>query len=131
MKEYPNANYVTLEKLMLIFFKWNVNIPTAATFCEFYIEFISNAKDFQNNRHERFTSIRNMKESLALQVLEFLDLALLGKCFVNVTNIMIIFFKFYLIFLLLFKHRYFIIVRCNTIKIGSRMFSCCKIFISH
>lgn len=59
---------------MLVFFEWNVWSPTAADFCEYFIEFIVD----KNDQSEQFLYFRDMKIFVAHKTFDYLDAVLLG-----------------------------------------------------
>lgn len=72
--QYPIADFSVLEVLLLKFFNWNLIIPTAATFVEFWLLYIVQASDFADSTCELlFHQHRTRAIELAL---EFLDITL-------------------------------------------------------
>lgn len=62
-KPYPREDYNTLEIIMLGFFSWEVNVPTAAQFLSYFGEFIVNEDDFNQSR-DKFTDLVTMNFEL-------------------------------------------------------------------
>lgn len=79
-KSYPLTDYVTLEKCILNFFQYDIMIPTASVFIEYYIEGIIDYNDLIENHIDCVNkqNIRVIKQKLAKYVLEYLDLTLKG-----------------------------------------------------
>lgn len=72
--QYPVSDFTVLEVLLLKFFNWNLIIPTAATFVEFWLLYIVEAADFADSTCElQFHQQRTRAIELAL---EFLDITL-------------------------------------------------------
>lgn len=80
--QYPVADFTVLEVLLLKFFNWNLIIPTAATFVEFWLLYIVQARDFEVSTGELpFYERRSRVVEVAL---EFLDITLTD---IKMTNI--------------------------------------------
>lgn len=79
------SEYNVLEGMILKFFEFQMIIPTAATFLEYFIEGIVDDCDFDvsNESHKRFHSLMAMKRELTDLALEFLDLILLNLYMVH------------------------------------------------
>lgn len=74
------GDYLQLERLTLKYFNWQIIIPTAVTFFEFYIEAIINDFDYENIAHTgRFFSYNAMKQQVIERAVEFLD-STLNEC---------------------------------------------------
>lgn len=74
---YERKDYGDLERVMINFFDWNLLVPTAATFLEYYAEkLISEGPDeyFKNGRKQ----LLHGQVSLARLAFEFLDITLWG-----------------------------------------------------
>uniref|UniRef100_A0A1Q3EW39 Putative cyclin b n=1 Tax=Culex tarsalis TaxID=7177 RepID=A0A1Q3EW39_CULTA len=72
--QYPIADFSVLEVLLLKFFNWNLIIPTAATFVEFWLLYIVDSSDFAGCLSEvQYHKQRTCAIELAL---EFLDITL-------------------------------------------------------
>lgn len=74
---YAKEDYHILETVILKMFDWDVNVPTAATFCVYFVEFIASAEDFKNYKHW-FTSENQMRSELKTLAMSFLELSLFG-----------------------------------------------------
>lgn len=60
---------------MIAFFKWDLLVPTAATFLEYFIEKVINDNEFNLFNADQ----RKPKEAVAFSAMEYLDLSLLGS----------------------------------------------------
>lgn len=70
-------DYAKMERLMLEFFDWNLLIPTAANFIEYYIEYIVDRQDYELvHNYTRFCSYTAMKRDVMDLVFEYLSLTL-------------------------------------------------------
>lgn len=68
------VDYLQLERLTLKYFDWQIIIPTAVSFFEFYIEAIINDYDYENIAHTgRFSNFFAMKSTVIERAIEFLD----------------------------------------------------------
>lgn len=78
---YLKQDYNILESMMLKLFDWDVNIPTAATFCLYYADFVVDESDFNNNNNNQgmFDSFDEFKENIKTQTIDFVDLSLFGE----------------------------------------------------
>lgn len=65
-------------------FEWDINLPTAATFCSYYIEFVVNENDFRENR-DQYPNFEAMKTEVKSIVWKLLELSLFGK-FSQISN---------------------------------------------
>lgn len=74
------CDFLALEAIILKFFQFQLMIPTAATFLEYFIEGIVDDCDFEgsNTNSTRFHSLMAMKRKLTDLALEFVDLMLLN-----------------------------------------------------
>lgn len=63
---------------MLKLFDWEVNIPTASTFCSYYAEFVVDETDF-NDFQGMFDSFEDFKHDIKTQTIDFVDLSLFGE----------------------------------------------------
>lgn len=69
--------YMDLERMVLQFFGWNIIMPTAVSFFEFYIEAIVDEFDFVQIVHTgRFAHFDAMKLAVIERAVEFLDATL-------------------------------------------------------
>lgn len=78
-QQYPPFDYIQLERLQFRFFEFQLIIPTAVTFIEYYIEGIADAQDFElakKNQAGPFNSQLHMKRDMADLAFEFVDLIL-------------------------------------------------------
>lgn len=82
MVTYPCelSGLVALEGMMLKFYEFQMMIPTAATFLEYFIEGIADDCDYDASieNRTRFHSLMAMKRELTDLALEFVDLTLLN-----------------------------------------------------
>lgn len=75
--QYPLCDFKSLERLILHFFEFEMIIPTAATFCEYFIEGIVDEYDYAlKENYVRFNSLAGMKRVVADLAFEYLDLML-------------------------------------------------------
>lgn len=75
--QYPLCDYKSLERLFLNFFDFQMTIPTAATFCEYFIEGIVNECDYSLNENcNRFNCLASMKRTAADMAFEYLEVML-------------------------------------------------------
>lgn len=74
------SNFVVIEAHFLRFFDFQMMIPTAATFLEYFIEGIVDNCDYEasDKNRTRFNSLMAMKRELTDLALEFVDLILLN-----------------------------------------------------
>lgn len=79
-QQYPTFDYVQLERMQFRFFEFQLIIPTAVTFIEYFIEGIADAQDYelaqQNQQVGPFNSQLHMKRDMADLAFEFVDLIL-------------------------------------------------------
>lgn len=79
-QQYPPFDYIQLERMLFRFFEFQLIIPTAATFIEYYIEGIADAKDYELATSIAtagpFNSQLHMKRDMAELAFEFADLIL-------------------------------------------------------
>lgn len=64
---------------MLNYFDWNLCIPTAIDFCDFFMEYIVDATEFECNWMQKFDTMDDMKSTLIVRALEFVDLTVFGE----------------------------------------------------
>lgn len=67
-----------MEVVLLELFDWDVNLPTAATFCSYFIEFVVNEKDYHENPCN-YSSFDDMKKTIKPLVWNLLQQTLFGK----------------------------------------------------
>lgn len=74
------SDFIYIEGLILKCFEFQMMIPTAATFLEYFIEGIVDDRDYEasNKNLTRFHSLMAMKRELTDLALEFVDLILLN-----------------------------------------------------
>ncbi|XP_055323803.1 cyclin-J [Sitodiplosis mosellana] len=72
---YSKQDFNILESIMLKMFDWDINIPTASTFCEYYADFVVDETDFDNNQ-ALYDCFEDFKLHMKSQAMDFLDLAL-------------------------------------------------------
>lgn len=81
-QHYPTFDYIQLERMQFRFFEFQLIIPTAVTFIEYYIEGISDDQDFELSKMNEtpvvgpFNSQLHMKRDMADLAFEFVDLIL-------------------------------------------------------
>lgn len=77
-EQFLLSEFVALEGMILKFFEFQLMIPTAATFLEYFIEGIVDDSDYDrsNTNLYRFHSLMAMKRELADLALEFVELIL-------------------------------------------------------
>lgn len=75
---YSKQDYNILESIMLRLFDWDINIPTALTFCLYYADFVVDETDF-DNKHELYDCFEDFKIHIKEQTLDFVDLSLFGE----------------------------------------------------
>lgn len=78
-QQYPPYDYIQLERMQFRFFEFQLIIPTAVTFIEYYIEGIADAQDYELaklNQAGPFNGQLHMKREMAELAFEFVDLIL-------------------------------------------------------
>lgn len=77
---YPIEDFITLERIMITFFKWNLLVPTAATFLDYYADQVKvNApEEYDRNRRICGPAMHRLIVDMAYV---YLDTALMGKCY--------------------------------------------------
>lgn len=78
-QQYPPFDYIQLERMQFRFFEFQLIIPTAVTFIEYYIEGIADAQDYElaiQKQAGPFNSQLHMKREMAELAFEFVDLIL-------------------------------------------------------
>lgn len=79
--EYSILDLKYIEILILKFLNWYLIIPTAATFVEFFIEYVISEKEYEMlSVSSQLTSFNDFKQLAIERVSYFLDLILLGEC---------------------------------------------------
>lgn len=75
---YSIEDYITMEVLLLKLFKWDANLPTAASFCSYFIEFIVNENDYNENLCN-YSSLDDMRKTIKPFVWDLLQQSLYGR----------------------------------------------------
>lgn len=78
-QQYPPFDFIQLERMQFRFFEFQLIIPTAVTFVEYYIEGIADAQDYELSKLNvagPFNSQLHMKRDMADLAFEFVDLIL-------------------------------------------------------
>lgn len=76
--EYPRKETILMEMMVLSIFDFNINIPTVATFCLYFLEYGVDENEFQENRLQH-SSFKEMKKSVKATTMALLENSLFGK----------------------------------------------------
>lgn len=74
---YTREDYKILEMNMLKMFDFDVMVPTATTFCAYYVEFIVDENDFNSTQFAG--NFDAFKENVKMEAFRLSDNALFGK----------------------------------------------------
>lgn len=79
---YQKSDYNILETLMLQLLKWDLNIPTAATFATYFVEFVVDECDFDDRCAEKmFHSFYDFQNDIKYRVMKLVDQTIYGMIF--------------------------------------------------
>lgn len=79
--DYSKHDYNILESIMLKMFDWDINVPTALTFCQYYADFVVDETEFDNNNNQAlyYDCFDDFKLDIKSQAMDFVDLSLFGE----------------------------------------------------
>ncbi|XP_069671697.1 cyclin-J-like isoform X2 [Periplaneta americana] len=79
--QYPATDFISLEFMVMHFFHWNLVIPTAAHFAEYFTVFATSLSDM-NSAPPQFNTYPDLRNAVQQYIRDFLDLSLQEVCLI-------------------------------------------------